>query len=155
MVAGGKVGGAEGRGVTRGARQAWRDVRRWRSTVGEGLGGVRDVLREAVAVPAMVARGALEGRGVMRWTLGGGRGLGWGLLLLLLLTLSVIGLGVGVVAGLPGAVVVVVVAEEVGDVHGGGKGRGRVGEKLGVSIENAVADHRGNRDRYLATALTS
>ena len=37
-----------------------------------------------------------------------------------------------------------------------GKGRGRRKVRnWQTSIENAVADHRGNRDRYLATALTS
>ncbi|KAI1791909.1 hypothetical protein LXA43DRAFT_1009806 [Ganoderma leucocontextum] len=37
-----------------------------------------------------------------------------------------------------------------------GKGRGRRKVRnWQASIENAVADHRGNRDRYLATTLTS
>ena len=78
--------------------------------------------------------------------------------------------GVGV-----GVVVVALVAAPGGPGDGGGRLRGSRGEgrrrswwgrwgkgrgrrkvrNWQASIENAVADHRGNRDRYLATTITS
>ena len=84
------------RGVTQRARRPRRVVGRGRPTVGRRVLGVRmrwvgDVLGEAVAV----AR-AVEGRGVMRWTLGR-------LLLVCLLWLGVRG---RVVARLSGAEVI-------------------------------------------------
>lgn len=120
-----------------------------------------DVERVAV-VFACVAR-AFEGRRVMRWTVDGRRGLlGLGLLVLLLLLLLVCVLLLLLAGVSAGAVVGGGVVEQGGDVHGEGGvvggGREEGGSKVRkwqTSIENAVADHRGNRDRYLATALTS